>query len=217
MNKNIYILLSLLVLTACNIKIKRSDSLKSSNKIYKQKIEAYENKFVDHFPVRLNTEDYTIIERSAKNFGETSLFLNLYNISEIDSLILSFKAKNVIVYNAAQKPLLVVNQFTNEDNVLSILSQRKTDEMKYILDSINYHGLLPVPNFFYSRNSDKTTQCKLPKDFNLYVLEAQSGKFWDNDHLSNGKYMPNEWKNGYSKGVAISKKRNTVIYWFIIW
>lgn len=208
-----------MIITSCNIRIKKQDDLKSSNKIYKHTLEAFEKKFVDHFPPNLETKDFSIIERSVRNFGETSLFLNLHDVSasKLDSLTLSLKTKSEKIYNAAQSTLLVVNQFTNEDNILSILSQIKTDEMKYIIDSIDYQGLLPVPNFFYSKNKDRTTQCKLPEDFNLYVLEAQAGKFWDNSYLSNGKYMPDGWKNGYSKGVAISYKRNTVIYWFIIW
>jgi hypothetical protein len=29
--------------------------------------------------------------------------------------------------------------------------------------------------------------------------------------------MPKQWQNGYSKGIAISKEKRTVVYWTVIW
>ena len=51
----------------------------------------------------------------------------------------------------------------------------------------------------------------------VYVQEAEQGSFWKVDA---DVYRPNtmgEWKHGYSKGTAISKEENIIVFWFIVW
>ena len=75
---------------------------------------------------------------------------------------------------------------------------------------------LPIPNF-WSLDLDKDTRCKLPLGFELFVLESQSGVFWDKKFLTEDHYMPETWKHGYTKGIAMNSKTFEVIYWFAIW
>jgi hypothetical protein len=60
-----------------------------------------------------------------------------------------------------------------------------------------------------------TSASGLSNDFIIYVLESKSGLYWKG--LKPNKYMPNDWKNGYSKGICINLKNGITIYWLIIW
>jgi hypothetical protein len=80
---------------------------------------------------------------------------------------------------------------------------------------INY---LPVPNFIEYKSGNKLKfNSFLPKGFSIFVLESQNIKKFAKYDLSFNPQMPSNWKNGYSKGIAINEKEGTVIYWGIIW
>ncbi len=57
----------------------------------------------------------------------------------------------------------------------------------------------------------------IPEDLQVYVLEAEAGSFWVEDCNEARPKSLKEWKNGYSKGVAVSDKENIIMYWLIIW
>ncbi len=57
----------------------------------------------------------------------------------------------------------------------------------------------------------------VPSDLQVHVVDARAGNFWKNDC---NEYRPEslkEWKHGYSKGFATSKKENIIVYWTMIW
>jgi len=57
----------------------------------------------------------------------------------------------------------------------------------------------------------------VPDDLEVFVLKAEHGYFWK---MKFDLERPNTlgiWKNGYSCGIAISKKRNMIIYWMKAW
>lgn len=57
----------------------------------------------------------------------------------------------------------------------------------------------------------------VPTDMKVYIMEACNGSFWK---IESNDFRPSslgEWKNGYTKGVAISESANKIIYYFIIW
>ncbi len=74
---------------------------------------------------------------------------------------------------------------------------------------------LPVP--FLSTLFDELDEVTLEQDFELYIIEAEQGKFLDNEFMSSGLGMPPEWKNGYTRGVALDNKNQKAFYWLIIW
>ncbi len=219
MTKNLLTLTILLLSISCTITTTKKEREKSIRE-FKERIKKYDPSFVDHFPSNLNTNDnISFIERSAQTFGETSIFLSLY---DADSMVVS-KLKDKLTRNAIanyhpnDSSLLVLNRFTDTKNLLSIRSARKSPEMIWLIDSVDYKNKYPVPNFFFSRYSTPKTISRLPADFRLYVIDAKPGRFWENKYLSNGKFMPEKWKNGYSKGIAIDQTDRNIIYWFAIW
>ena len=58
---------------------------------------------------------------------------------------------------------------------------------------------------------------QVPKDLEVYVQDAQCGSFWKEEAEVYRPKTMREWRNGYSKGVAISNERQIAIYWFFIW
>lgn len=125
------------------------------------------------------------------------------------------KECSIAEYLSSADELLVLNRFTTNKNY----GYPDSDEINEdLIDVEGYRDLYPVPNFsnFTEYQSD-ATHCKLSDDFIILVLDAKPGKFLNEDNLTQGKYMPVDWKNGYSKGVAVSEKRKIIIYWVIIW
>ena len=54
--------------------------------------------------------------------------------------------------------------------------------------------------------------------FNLYILDAKSGIYFrPNLDEELDTYMPEYWEHGYSKGFAVNKEKDIVIYWIVIW
>jgi hypothetical protein len=87
---------------------------------------------------------------------------------------------------------------------------------------------LPIPDFLieidkynflgkdFNIEEVEFDKVKLPKDFEYYV-DAKSGVFIEEQYLFKDSFMPGCWEHGYSKGYAISKKRNIAIIWLEIW
>ena len=118
----------------------------------------------------------------------------------------------------------------SDENIISIKRETVTywhpeKRVNYKEVSFNDKLYFPIP-YFEKRSSleyrgdineiySDTTTSGLSKDFMVYVFDFKPGIFWEG--LSPSEYMPSQWKNGYSKGIAINEKNSVVIYWFIIW
>jgi hypothetical protein len=53
--------------------------------------------------------------------------------------------------------------------------------------------------------------------FVFFIIKSSSQSVLEGNFLSDGIGLPNEWKNGYSKGIAINKNDNELIFWFEAW
>lgn len=167
-----------------------------------------------HFPSKLSTYPYTIINNKNKAKHDISFKLYEYKVDslKIDSILNKYKF--VAKYAHRDSCMLLINRFETKDTY----KNRKRVE---ILDTLSlnkdcYKNKYPIPNFSVY---DVTDENNLPLDdnFNIYVIEAKSGKYFKNFDLLPNPQMPSEWQNGYSKGIAINKKSKTLIYWGIIW
>ena len=84
---------------------------------------------------------------------------------------------------------------------------------------------IPVPNF-YEHNYPIGTSLgdidplnnRLPEGYTIYVVDASPGIYIKKEWLTEGLGLPPEWKNGYSRGYAISSDTTkNIIYWLAIW
>ncbi len=57
----------------------------------------------------------------------------------------------------------------------------------------------------------------VPDDLEVFVIKAEHGYFWKKKFDLERPETLGIWKNGYSCGVAISRKRNMIVYWMKAW
>jgi len=172
--------------------------------------------FTSHFPKKIDKYTITFTEGKMPEIGDIELMLirRFKDSKEAIETENHFLNTSLANYQANDSCLLVVNRFVTRTNYYKITL---TEKDLLITNKECYKGLLPVPNFWHNDLTTEDTGCKLPKDFRLYVIDSKSGKYFDEKYLSNGVSMPVEWKNGYARGVAISRERNIIIYWLVIW
>jgi len=170
--------------------------------------------FVNHFPLKMS-EGTTYRSKSAE-YNLTYLFL-YQRIEKSQFLKLFEVTKNEYTekYNAADSCLLVINMFTTQKNLTQNNKATSTDLLT--LKDKCLKNKSPVPNFYNLDITLDSTRCKLPTGFELFIVDAKSGIYWDEKYLTDGKYMPEDWKHGYSKGIAMNEETLEVIYWFVIW
>lgn len=111
--------------------------------------------------------------------------------------------------------MLIVNRFetieTNENQTIPIIDSA-------LLNRKCYSNKYPIPNFVNYEKYNRDKALGLDDTFVIYVLESKNVKSWGNEFdMGPAEQMPDNWKNGYSKGVAISQEKQTVIYWTVIW
>jgi len=183
-----------------------------ANKDYLYSKSFFENDLVKHFPDSLSENYITYSESKSPEAGLIRLDLICkLNLIEYNHIKHISKA----LYLPSDTCLLIVNRFANRENYSFNIKINHKDSLK--INNNCYQEKLPIPNFWYNDYTTNDTDCRLPKDFEIFVIDAKSGIFLDKKLLTDGRYMPNEWKNGFTRGVAISIKRNVIIYWLLIW
>ncbi len=180
---------------------------------YKNLLKRYPRVFIDHFPKSIRKGRIHVTETG--EYDVSRFFLIVDSIYNIQSLANSLKTTTKVIYHSNDTCLFIVNKFTTEKN-LTIDKKADKNDVKFYFNSKCLINKFPVPNFWGLYENPKTA-CNLPEDFIIYVLDSKKGKFWDKNHRSNGIYMPEYWKHGYSKGVAINEKTQEIIYWFVLW
>ena len=205
--------------TIKNNNLPRNQNITNKSGMNSKYLEAkrfFKEEFVDHFPPQLDSTTTGFDVSFSSEYQHLRLVLiNLCDERKIDSLSLIYSDLSIAHYSAGDSCLLVTNRFTTADNWFKNIIM--TPEQKKIINKDCYNFLYPIPNFYESEFATQDTECRLPVDFNLYVLESKAGKFMGDEYLTRGRFMPSKWRNGYSKGVSISTEKNIIIYWFIIW
>ena len=178
----------------------------------------FDNWLVKHFPKDFSGETFNF--SSSKNFTKHDVGFYLYeydvSFSGLQALQKRVERNAVAHYQTDDSLIFVINRF----ETLKTDYERSIPKIKdlHYLDSALFAGLYPVPNFLdYEKPIRTRNGIWLPKDFDLYVLEAKSGVFCKEFELTENFQMPQGWKNGFSRGVAIHKKDRTVIYWGVMW
>ncbi|QSW89313.1 hypothetical protein J0383_00525 [Flavobacterium endoglycinae] len=199
-----------IMFASCNGQVISKEDI---NEYIKSKGE-FDKILTSHFPNKLVAYPYTIINNKNKSKNDICFMLyeNDVDSLKIDSIINKYYF--VAKYTYQDSCLFLINRFETKNTY----ENRKKVE---ILDSLLvnrdcYKMKYPVPNFKVYNLTDGRG-LKLDESFNIYVLDAKSGNRFENFNLLPNLQMPPEWQNGYSKGIACSKKDKTLIYWGIIW
>lgn len=206
----------LFILTIMHVGCKFQLSVIEANKEYQKVLATYDEKYISHFPSELEKLPLYIKKDLTSAYDHPRLILNsCYTKRTIDTLYSFFNKNAIASYNVTDTSLLIVNKFTNSDNWSRERKAYNAEIQDYL--EVTDEKKYPIPNFWNNPQRVDYTGCKLPEDFTLFVVDAKSGIYFPDSCLTDGRYMPESWKNGYSKGVAISRKKKEAIYWFIIW
>ena len=178
---------------------------------YEKDLAQFPSFLTDFFPSDI-TKPYVISE----NIDTTSrcIYYQLY-LFNIDSIRLEDN---------------YIGRYESADPQLVNIKRNTLFEWNYVkkdyYNSLNKNESIYYPLVYFEKinNIDAITQAQifssdsksgLAQDFSIYVYESKSGQYWKG--LGPLDYMPNGWKNGYTKGVCFSEKSKILIYWFVIW
>lgn len=211
--KVLFLLLLLLPKMSCdNPGNYRKEYLKNVDKKY-QEIKTNFSDLIEHFPAKLDT-NYLYDRWTIDPMEEFSLELGYKFSADKYETLFHMYENRISEYNTTDTCLLILNRYNTKDNYQYI---KLSDIDTNLISRDCYFGLFPIPNFSTSIFYSEETDCHLPPDFNIIVLDSKPGEFLEIEKLTKGIFMPVEWKNGFSRGVAISKMKQVIIYWTIIW
>jgi len=187
---------------------------KKDNDSYNTARKEFDPIITSHFPKNLIKYPYTIVNN--KNIRKNDVCFMLYNY-EIDTLEIGStlnKFKFIASYASTDSCILMINKFETQYTYENRKDIKIEDTLS--LNKECYKNKYPIPNFSVFNHTD-AGDLKIENNFDIYVIDAKPGKHFKNFDLIPNPQMPLNWQNGYSKGIAINKKRKTIIYWGIIW
>lgn len=208
------ILLSILIVTFVSCRL---GNTYEANIEYKQELKDYPSFLTTHFPDKIET--LPIIRTISNDTTNKRIYYMLFelDVEKAVSLQDSISTNCLAKYCAADTNNVIIKS-------AMVLEWEPEREKYYKSISVRNKKYYPIPFFeemeLYALGSkesvfSKKTECGLSKDFIIYVLESKPGSYWVK--FSPLYYMPDGWKNGYSKGISISRKDGIIIYWFILW
>lgn len=188
---------------------------------YKETLDEYPTRFTSYFPRTIEGKGYGTF--SVLDTTNRCIQLVLYEyVPEVQTRL------NEVLVNINPKEVY-------EADDLNLVTIKMTGDIERGIVSKNFYKSLtinnkiyyPIPYFtFVEFNGmiekitdldvfSTETSSGLLDDFQIYILESESGIFWEG--LTPLDYMPEGWKNGISKGIAVNKKKNIFVTWFIVW
>jgi hypothetical protein len=177
-----------------------------SNEDYLEVLGRMDSQLTDHFPAKIFATNYSTYYAKKEKKNEVYLIHYAYNVSnnELKSVRRFAGSKSIAHYNAYDSCLLIINR-----------NETKWDSLT--ADSNCYIDKFPVPQFKDVIHPQNSNYVKLNSNYVLYVIEANSKDYYKTYNLKPNERMPNDWRNGYSKGIAINEKEKAIIYWIAIW
>ncbi len=184
---------------------------------YQKDLKQFPSYMVNFFPDTLAGKYST-----SQTIDTTSecIFYMYYDLESKNTLKLqqSTEKKSIANYLASDTALVTIKT----ESTMYWDESKKTFYESLFKNDIQYY---PVP-YFETQELERigvnsgdifstTSTSGLSNDFIIHVLESKSGLYWKG--LKPNKYMPNDWKNGYSKGICFNLKKGITIYWLIIW
>lgn len=203
-----------ILLYGCNNKEFLIESNNAKLKEYKKD---FNSSFINQFPDKIISLNANVISNTNREKNDIGLILYEYEIdkNQINKIRKKIADSALALYKSNQSCFLIVNRFETEETYEKFEVVNDIDSLE--LESECAKLLFPVPNFIGSNYSKNKNGLKLDDSFDIYVLESKAGNHFEAFELQPSPQMPDKWKNGYSKGVALSEKNNTIIYWSIIW
>ena len=201
------------------------DIKKQIQESYKKSIKIFSNDLVNYFPAELpDSSEFSTNVIKEYNlakfcFGTSRTMLwKHYKDKKYFRLKSYYDSLANVVYLPSDTTLLLVFSYCDKLEVEGKIyeNQEPPKRQKLARHNVTTATSLPVPLFEIDEYKGNTMY-GLTDDFKLYVLDAQPGKYIKDKYLQECKCLPEKWKHGYSKGVALSDEKKAVIYWIAVW
>lgn len=195
--KNIFLLIiATTIMTSCNFNKSQVDKQMIR---YKMALESFDHKLTDHFPDNIDgiRNLHSIFPKGLYVHGFATIQLSLTESSEeIKKKLNSLKKNGALKYSITSDYVFIINDS---------------------IESNHCKNCMPIPDFEYLAKSLNIPLSEFNESFQVYVFEAKSGIFLDDEYLINHKNFPKSWLHGFSRGVLISEKYQIVTYWLDVW
>ena len=171
---------------------------------YIESYRTFPKELVDHFPKKIPNNWTHISYGSPEYINEWSSTTGLSLEIQITSKEKFKRLKNQLGEEAKE----IKNSV---DSCLLIVDSKKSQ------NTINCNSYYPIPQetiFDYDDENDKWLRLE---NCEIALLDYKSGIFLESKYLTVKETLPENWKNGYSKGYAFNNKKQTIMYWLIIW
>lgn len=170
----------------------------------------------NHFPDKIVKPKNKLIcntDRAKNNF---SLFLFEYQLTEkeLDRVVRKATIHSIAQYSSTDSCNFIVNRFESRATSENFSMPKITDTAQ--IDKPCFKDKYPIPNFIDYSIEEGVDFWKEP-GFEIFVLDAGSNSKFNTFNLTPNYQMPEIWKNGYSKGIALNFRKKMVIYWLIVW
>jgi hypothetical protein len=211
-----------LLMASCKNGVVKDEIMEEANISYQENLVQldFPKEFTDFFPSQLEVACGTDVNIDNSNRCLYFFLFEYDRKNTIDSLENVFSKKSIASYQSTDTNTIVVKRWE--------IRQEQKDEVLY-KDSV-YGGKIYYPILYFEWSEpfkikdvssptniySDSTRCGLSKDYVIYVLGSKSGVYRD-DIIGPLDYMPDGWKNGYSKGVCINNKDGIIIYWALVW
>jgi len=204
-----------LCLYLCLISCSKCENKATSK--YQKELKLFPSYMIDFFPDTLS-DIYSTVE----NIDTTSQCIYYMNYN--------FKSKNIVELQDYLAKKSMQSYVSSDTSLVTIKTEsviywddsKKIYYKRIFKNNTNYY---PIPFFEKEEfggigiNNENiysnVNTSGLSNDFVIYILDSKPGLYWKG--LKSNKYMPNGWKNGYTKGVCINEREKIIIYWVIIW
>lgn len=215
---SVYVSILFILFVGCDSYRRKSD-IKNFNWNYRTTLAFFDSSLVSFLPDAIHAlpaRQVGYVHGSFEFFRFNGIILE---VSYSDSLAQNLRdKKHLISYSSQDSNLLIVGR-------LGESTPMRYQKFETSNPWINSSNDIPVPNF-YNHNYPEGTYLmdkdplnnRLPEGYILYVENASPGIFIREDWLTEGLGLPAKWRNGYSRGYAISSDTTkNIIYWLAIW
>jgi hypothetical protein len=172
-----------------------------------------------HLPTEINTDIFSIYfnlkPENGKYVAEPTLVYISYISDQFDSIKTHLEEMKIEPFKFNDDCNMVILKF-QRNAVSSVYQGKEWLYNKWVKDLNECDSLNgPIPNF--SDIGDEKLKYGISKNFNLFVIEAKSGIYFNEKYYEGEHILPSDWEHGYSKGVALNSNSKEVIHWLIIW
>ncbi len=173
---------------------------------------------INHFPKKVPKYNTTSAISQNKSDSHPYIWVRFTaDQQKFDSIYNNASKIAIASYQSEDSCLVVIDKHLREDNWYKYDKTLRVPVDKPYNDKQCELGKFALPNFYSEGFRETGKSLTGVIGYKMFVFEAKPGLYMDSAKLPNGLYTPKGWKHGFTKGVALRKTDNSVIYWFDIW